>query len=60
MTNKQWIENNMPTRINAMAMGGVVGCPDDYGLPSLRIENNPCSNDCNICWQLQITKNEEQ
>lgn len=57
MTNYEYIKQKYPSRINDFLAGGVIGCPNDYGLKnSLRQDNEYCKQDCNKCWQLQIKK----
>ena len=54
MTNYEWIKENYSTRINKRALGGVIGCPEDYGLKkSLRKGKEYCKENCVKCWQLQ-------
>lgn len=54
MTNKEYIAMTAPKRLSKTAIGGVIGCPEDYGLvSSLRNGKENCKNDCEKCWQLE-------
>lgn len=54
MTNYQYVKEKYPLRITNKAMGGVIGCPDDYGLKnSLKKGKKYCKENCVKCWQLQ-------
>lgn len=58
MTNKEYIKQNYPSRISKTAIGGVIGCPEDYGLKkTIRQKNNGkyencIHGDCTKCWNL--------
>lgn len=54
MTNKDYIKQKYPSRLSKTAIGGVMGCPQDYGLKqSLRCRYY-CKEDCTKCWNLEV------
>lgn len=54
MTNYEYVKENYPSRVLNNAIGGIMGCPEDYGLKkSLRKGKEYCKEDCVKCWQLQ-------
>lgn len=53
MTNIDYMKDKFPSRLSDTAIGGVIGCPEDYGLSSLR-DDYYCKNGCNKCWKLPV------
>ena len=55
MTCREWVEKNRPELISSMYLGGVCGCPSDYGLEPGSFD---CDNDgeanCSACWNRPI------
>lgn len=56
MTCKEWMEKNRPYNVNDQYIGGVFGCPDDYGLDVDLICNGDKSNVklCAKCWDQEL------
>ena len=54
VTNYEYVAKNFPSRIQSHAVGGVVGCPDDYNLNNTLRKNEYCTEDCKKCWQLLV------
>lgn len=59
MTNKEYIMITFPERLSSTAIGGVIGCPEDYNLANtLRPQNNGkyeicIHGNCEKCWNLK-------
>lgn len=62
MTNKEYIEKIMSDKISINAIGGVIGCPEDYGLkntlrPKVDNKYDTCVHgNCDKCWNLEYVK----
>lgn len=54
MTNKDYIEKYYPQQLSETAVGGVMGCPEDYGLTNSLRDSYYCKNDCTICWSMNL------
>ena len=54
MTNKDYIEKYYPQQLSETALGGVMGCPEDYGLTNSLRDSYYCKNDCTICWSMNL------
>lgn len=49
MTNKDYIKQKYPSRLSKTAIGGVMGCPQDYGLKQSLQNGYYCKEDCKKC-----------
>lgn len=56
MTNKDYIKQKYPSRPSKTAIGGVMGCPQDYGLKQSLRNGYYCKEDCKKCWNLEVKK----
>lgn len=62
MTNKEYIMITLPERLSSTAIGGVIGCPEDYDLRNtLRPQKDGkyefcIHGDCEKCWNLKYEK----
>ena len=53
MTNKDYIKQKYPSRLSNTAIGGVMGCPQDYGLKQSLRNGYYCKEDCKKSWNLE-------
>ena len=59
MTFKEKLEKEYPECIDSTAIGGCIGCPDDYGYRE-PIDYQECRySDCGDCWNCEIPENTE-
>ena len=59
VTNYDYVQRKQPEYINKHAIGGVIGCPADYGLPNSLRKEEYCKEDCTKCWQLPVSERKQ-
>lgn len=55
MKKREWVEMNHPECISSEFMGGVLGCPREYGLrDDCDVDENGKLTTCEECWDKEV------